>query len=404
MRKLALILIALTACNLELTQPAEGQSATSIGLTRVMTSGSPMSGSGTTANPLDMLLSVTSPITGTGSNGSPLAYGLNATGSYFGDGRDGAINFDGTTTITGTDMSLAPSNCCFAGPPQGKIYTLTRDIHATTIDVQEGVLVYGPYRVLATTSINLHYNSSTTYGGWIGHSGNDAALNVAGGATGQGTLCGAPAGAAGATGVGGTGGASISPRPRGMGANGGDTGAGGAGVSAGGAAGAQGANFLAQNGDIHGTAFEAINMRTARDSTMSLPGGGGSGGGGGGGGGAGRPGGGGGSGGGCMVVASPTITGLRTEADALANCSSAVTCLGVLSVHGGHGGDGTASAGTATGGGGAGQGGILVVINGTGVRPGYEIFGGHGGTATNGGVNGKAGRDGLLIYMNVGAH
>ena len=394
---LAIVALISGACGY---QSVDADPVGSIGISKVTHNGLPLSGSGTTANPLDMHLQVVSPIGGDGSGASPLTYGLNATGGYFGAGTDGALNFDGVSTVLG----MVPVNCCFAGPPQGKLYSLTRDIHATTIDVQEGVLVYGPFRVLAKTRIDLHYNAATGYGGWIGHSGNDAANNVAGGATSQGSICGAAAGGNGQTGVGSAGGNAGNPRPRGATGTGGGTGAGGAGVSAGGASGSQGTAFLPQNGDIHESAYYAINMRTARDVVVSNSGGGGSGGGGGGGGGAGRPGGGGGSGGGCLVVAAPTITGTRSYADSQANCTPANTCLGVLSVHGGRAGNGTSSVGTATGGGGGGGGGLLVVVVADGVKPGIEIQGGPGGTGYNGGANGNDGPMGMMSFWNVGAN
>lgn len=350
-----------------------------------------LSGSGTTANPIASTLSVTSPIAGTGSAGSPVAYNLTATGGYFGTGIDGACNFDGVNSVLG----IAPSPCC--GGLQ--IYSLTRDINCTTLDVQNDVLVYGSYRVTASVSIDLHSR------GWIGNSGNDASGNVAGGTRTAGSLCGGGAGATGGTGVGPNGTGGSSNMPRGFPSTAGGTGAGGAGVSAGGSAGSFGALFAASAGDLHATGFTAISTRTLNKTQMGSTCGVG-GGAGGGGGVAGRLGGGSGSGAGMLVVAAPTIIGGIGEAASQSNCNVSGTtwnlCLGVLSVHGGGGGNGTNSA-TATGGGGGGSGGILMVVYAYGDMPGYEIFGGKGGTpGSGGGSNGAEGKTGLLIKFKVG--
>lgn len=59
----------------------------------------------------------------------------------FGTGADGAVTFDGSTTILG----LVPS---------GNIYTMTRDIHCTNITINNGVTIYpAGYRIYATGTL-----------------------------------------------------------------------------------------------------------------------------------------------------------------------------------------------------------------------------------------------------------
>jgi hypothetical protein len=81
----------------------------------------------------------------------------------FGDGSDGAVTFDGTTTILG----IAPSS---------STYTLTRDIFCTTITVNSGVTIKAAgYRIFANVSVTI--NST----GNIQNQGKDASGATAGG-------------------------------------------------------------------------------------------------------------------------------------------------------------------------------------------------------------------------------
>jgi hypothetical protein len=107
---------------------------------------------------------------------------VNATASgvaaNYGDGTDGAVTFDGTTTILGF-------------VPSSSIYTLTRDIFCTTITVNSGVTV-------KTGSFRLFANSAVVCNGTIENLGNDGANGSVGGAA-----VGNAHGGVGAGGVGG---------------------------------------------------------------------------------------------------------------------------------------------------------------------------------------------------------
>lgn len=59
----------------------------------------------------------------------------------FGTGADGAVAFDGSTTILGL-------------VPAGNIYTMTRDIHCTNITINNGVTIKpAGYRIYATGTL-----------------------------------------------------------------------------------------------------------------------------------------------------------------------------------------------------------------------------------------------------------
>lgn len=123
--------------------------------------------------------------------------------AIFADGGDGAVTFDGSTTVLG----MAPSS---------SIYTLTRDIFLTTGTVDSGVTIkMGGYRIFATTSIsnagNIIYNGnagSAGSSGGVPGAGNNQVGSAGGGGGGGAAL---PSGSvygglAGGGGQGGTGG------------------------------------------------------------------------------------------------------------------------------------------------------------------------------------------------------
>lgn len=314
----------------------------------------------------------------------------------FGTGEDGALTYDGVATILG----MAPS---------ANVYTLTRDIHASSITVDAGITIKaGGYRIFCTGTITA--NGTIERNGNDGTDGGDGG-NATGGTAGTagsagsggaalaaGTLAGASAGNDGAVGAGGSGGSHQSPGSGGSsaaGTNGVDTsaslgttsaagpaggagGAGGAGSGGGAQSGGSGGTAAASTA---GTATAPINKVTAfpyffhlydyetlggtgglvafKTSPEAASPGGGAGGGGGGGGN--LSGGGGGGGGGAAGGTGSNGGILAIYADTII-----VGAAGVLSANGGDGGDGGSGGdgadgqgndGGGGGGGGAGQGG-----------------------------------------------
>lgn len=269
----------------------------------------------------------------------------------FGRGSDGAVVVAGTTT-------------------------LTRDMHADTIVVQNGGIIHtNGFRVFARTSI------TTDVGGVIACDGLPGASGAAGGAGGAaraaGTLAATVAGGAGGAAGGSNNGAQGNDQAAGLG---GDGGAGGDSTGAG-TGGVQGdvTSPTAAQGDPTGTevlghVIEAIRGRLL-DGTLWAGGASG-------GGGAGevlQAGGGGGSPGGAMLLVAPLITNNGT-----------IRALG---------GNGGVHVG-AGGGGGSGGGGVIVriirdALAGTGT---WSVAGGTPGTSTVGdpGIAGTVGR--LVTY------
>jgi hypothetical protein len=137
----------------------------------------------------------------------------------YGDGADGAVTFDGSSAYSFATYSSA-------------IYTLTRDVWATTVSVSSGyTVITAGYRIFATTSINaagnIHNNGSNGSGAVAG-AGGLGGFFKAGGAGAAGLLA-ASAGAAGTaqatptanTWVGGVGGRGGQGRLNNIGFNGG---------------------------------------------------------------------------------------------------------------------------------------------------------------------------------------
>lgn len=161
--------------------------------------------------------------TGTGSVSAAPAWAAQNYGGILGDGSDGAVNFDGTSTVLG----LVPST---------GVYTLTRDIFCTTLQVGGG----GTATTVLTNGWRIFHTGTATVAanGTISAAGNAAATlsnnHGAGGATGTGTLGGGRPGSAGvATGTAGTGTASAGVATGAPGAGGnGSTGIGGASAGA----------------------------------------------------------------------------------------------------------------------------------------------------------------------------
>lgn len=305
----------------------------------------------------------------------------------FGDGVDGALHFDGTTAVTlGDGSTLTPSS---------NIYTLTRDLFATTVIVDSGATVKtAGFRIYSTLSVanagTLSANgkdaSGATAGGtWSGtiSSGSAAgggvvtnATGAAGSATAAQSLSGAGGGGGGSgTGSPGAGGA-VTAADGWTSKTGGTGGTAGTSGSAGGAGGAT--SILATRGNFHMLPTAALGFLSGNGTLNMLNGGAG------GGAGAGdgtNAGGGGGGGAACMILAAPIVNN-----------------TGTISANGGAGGNG--AAGNAGGGGGGGAGTIIIV--GHQVTQGtVTVTGGAHGTGAGSGGNGSDGGAGTTIVNTV---
>lgn len=239
---------------------------------------------------------------------------------WFGDGSDGAVVFDGTTTILG----MAPA---------ANVYTLTRDLFVTNMTVNNGVTVKtAGFRIFGTGALlTPSQNSATT--GIIDNSGNNAAANAAGAALATNTVGGSGAGGAGgAASTAGTAAVALAAATGPV--MGGAGGIGGASTGAAGA-GATTANTANLNNarTVHSatTGMAMQSASAASHATLVVqPGNGGGGGGGGT-----STGGGGGSGGGMIVL-----------------CFNTIHFLGSITANGGNGGISSNGAGGGGGGGG----------------------------------------------------
>jgi len=271
----------------------------------------------------------------------------------YGDGADGAVTFDGSSAYSFATYSSA-------------IYTLTRDVWATTISVSSGyTVITAGYRLFATTSINaagnIHNNGSNGSGAVAG-AGGLGGFFKAGGAGAAGLLS-ASAGAAGTaqatptanTWVGGVGGRGGQGRLNNIGFNGGQI----APTNATNPANADGGSKVTSNYVNYLTRY--VVGATNWQMTPSIGGGGGaksvtgtaatSGAGGG--------------GGGICFVAAPVITG-----------------SGTISANGGSGGNAAGTGGSFGGGGGGGGGVVCVIAKTSAITP--TATGGTGGTSVFG--------------------
>jgi hypothetical protein len=271
----------------------------------------------------------------------------------YGDGADGAVTFDGSSAYSFATYSST-------------IYTLTRDVWATTISVSSGyTVITAGYRLFATTSINaagnIHNNGSNGSGAVAG-AGGLGGFFKAGGAGAAGLLA-ASAGAAGTaqatptanTWVGGVGGRGGQGRLNNIGFNGGQI----APTNATNPANADGGSKVTSNYVNYLTRY--VVGATNWQMTPSIGGGGGaksvtgtaatSGAGGG--------------GGGICFVAAPVITG-----------------SGTISANGGSGGNAAGTGGSFGGGGGGGGGVVCVIAKTSAITP--TATGGTGGTSVFG--------------------
>ncbi len=281
----------------------------------------------------------------------------------YGSGLDGALSFSvGGATQAGATRS-------------GTIYTLARDIHASSISIADTITV-------STVGYRIFCTGTTTFNG----SGNismlalDAAVGTPGGVV--------PIVAAiyGTSGLGGNGGTTVGSAGAtvsnccGVQGGAGGNGTSGSGAVAGAitlpaqaAGGAQAAQLYPNcvSGALMGTSVATM----WRVST-----------GGGGGGGDGTVGGGGGGGGGALAVCSRNFVGIATT-------GTQINCKGGMG--------GTPAAGN-RGSGGGGGGGILTIITSTVALPSgvtHSVAGGLPGVKTGTGTNGIQGSTGILIYL-----
>jgi hypothetical protein len=284
--------------------------------------------------------------------------GFNA--GIYGDGSDGAIALDGTTSYTGFSAR------------SGSIYTLHRDVFASSLTISAGVTVI-------TSNCILFSQTSITNNGTIQNNGNNGS-----GSNGAGTTnLGSGFSSVGSGGGGGAGqttaGSAASPIGYrvacGNGGNGGagSSGAGGAGV---------GANVTPSSG----IPLWKVPSRILAGAVTSNSGSGnvaalcGSGGGGGGGGDSTNKGGGGGGGGGLVILFSPTVIN-----------------NGVIQAIGGNGAAGVAGN---SGGGGAGGGGVIAIYTQTAWTAGTtSVVAGTVGAGSGTGAAGVAGTVGSVINV-----
>lgn len=284
----------------------------------------------------------------------------------FGDGSDGALAFDGIASVLGIS-------------PSSSVYTLTRDIFASSIAVSAGVTVNAAgFRVFCQGTCTVAATGVISCNGNAAAAGTAGAITNASGSLGAGTAGGA-GGSGNNAGSAGTNHAVGFPAGTGAGGAGGGDGthtAAAAGTYAALAASKGGARFLTAL--LLGMIFGTQTSGTASLVSLYM---GGTGGGGGGGDDADATGGGGGGGGGVLVLASRTVVN-----------------NGTISCNGGAGAAGTSAAHNA-GGGGGGGGGVCTVITRTYSGTGVQTAAGGAGGAKAGasGVAGSAGTAGVVI-------
>lgn len=288
---------------------------------------------------------------------------------FFGDRSDGALVFDGTSTVLG----LVPST---------GVYTMTRDIFAASIALT------GATTVLKTNGFRIFCGGvlSTAGGASISASGVSSTSQTGAAAGNNGTLMGGTAGGNGSSsGVGSAGG---NVTLFGYSAAGGAGGTGNGGAQAGGVAGTVAGAPPANVGQPRIYApptFGFLVGNNPAGTGVIFPLGPGSGGGGGGAFSASS--GGGGAGGGILAVAARTIS--------LANATDLVA----------KGGNGANASNTNNGGGGGGGGGTMllayasITIGSGSLSAATNCAGGTGGTNTGTGVAGAAGATGTLFQL-----
>lgn len=288
--------------------------------------------------------------------------------TLFGDGSDGALTFDGTSTVIGL-------------VPVSNTYTLTRDVYCNGCTIDVGVTITGDYRMFDIGTLTLN--------GTIARDGNSG-TGVTGGAarTTRFMISGGTNGGNGGSSAGGLaiGGGTANPCYReptpvcvagatAAGANGVSCRGGGGGSGASGLGATSGSVVLAnRNLGAIPSGWQYLSGRAVNNTVMYTGTGGG--------GGRGdstnvKTGGGGGGGGGYLFVGANQIVG-----------------TGLVAARGGAGADG--EAGGNTGGGGGGAGGVVYVLT-NGTCPTIDVSGGAGGAGQGTGTNGGAGSIGRSL-------
>jgi hypothetical protein len=272
---------------------------------------------------------------------------------WLGTGTDGAIVLDGVTAYNGFS-SLA-----------GSTYTLTRDVQAASLTINNGV-------TLATAQCRVFCTGTITNNGTISAAGNNAAAGAAGGSLASHAFVGGRGGGAGGTGVSGAGGNGGAVN---YGAAGGAGGAGTAGAAgAGGTAGTSSAIFAAHIGTLPFSVIAGTVAYAGQNNSVEF----GAGGGGGGSDVAANAGGGGGGGGGTIAL-----------------FAAAVVNNGTITAAGGNGAAGT---GGNAGGGGGGAGGAILAYTLTAWTAGTtSVAGGTAGAGSGTGSGGSNGGAGLVL-------
>lgn len=271
-------------------------------------------------------------------------------GGVFGDGSDGVLVFDGTTTVLG----LAPSS---------SVYTLTRDIFATSITVSNGATV-------KTNGLRIFCAGPVTGPGTISSNGSAAVGSAQGTGTSSGTTRGGTNGGLGGTGASGTGGSATALTSPGAG-QGGNGGAGTSGV-----AGTGGTVSSPNSSYIYRSNPGAVVSQIGAASFIYA---GGTGGGGGGSDSASNAGGGGGGAGGMVMVFAWTISNITLQSTGGAGA--------------------TAAAGNAGGGGGGGGGPVLGYTLSAWTTVTTAVTGGALGSGHGTGANGTAGGNGTALNV-----
>lgn len=282
---------------------------------------------------------------------------------YGGDGSDGAVLMDGANTFA-----------AFASKASN-IYTLTRDVFATTFQVNSGVtLLAAGFRIFASVSVIVQSTGVISCNGGVGGTG-----TTTGGAAGV----GASAGANGGGGIGGVGvaasggvvGTAITNGIGGVGGTGGN-------AASGGVTGAVGGTIAAPAAGSQWRYAPRLVEQAIRVTTTYVPLLAGSGGGSGAAG-SGIGSGGGGGGGGILGIYTPTLTN-----------------NGTIQANGGAGGSGGGANGASGGGGGGGA--VFLIVGAAITNTGtIQAAGGAAGASVGGGTTtaATAGSSGVVITI-----
>lgn len=292
-------------------------------------------------------------------------------GGVYGSGLDGAIDFDGASTITlANGATIVPS---------GSVYTVPQDIEATTYRTRSGVRVdWGGF--IAYGNGLATFDDATAI--WSRNGGNASGTTAGAGVSGGSLGTTSTSGGAGtsATNVGNAGGNVV----QGLGARGGGGGASGGGQAGGGS----GTRALpaATAGSTRSLGFLLRGCRLHNSANWQLSNGGS-----------------GGGGGGCNVGTGTASSGAGGGgAGVLVAFLRYVTGPGILEASGGNGSNAGATGNGAAGGGGGGGGGYVALVT-SSPSPSVTVRapGGTAGTGAGGGAAGTGGGTGQAFTVTV---